>query len=93
MAPCSLRTGLILLLEVIACLHLLERSCSSVNILEYVAELADQRKLGTNGNQYLGANLYERYQARCSALAVSFAFNVSLHHYYLSSFLLLIISQ
>ena len=42
----------------------------SVNILEYIADIADQRKLGSGGNKYLGADNSERYKHRASALAV-----------------------
>ena len=42
----------------------------SANIIEYVADLADQRKLGANGNRYTGANNIERFMARGNAQAV-----------------------
>ena len=42
----------------------------SANILEYVADLADQRKLGANGNRYTGADNIERFAARGNAQAV-----------------------
>ena len=44
----------------------------STNILEYVADLADQRKLGAGGNLYCGANNVERFRHRANAQAVRF---------------------
>eukprot|EP00042_Codosiga_hollandica_P020448 m.66268 g.66268 ORF g.66268 m.66268 type:complete len:217 (+) comp49869_c0_seq1:209-859(+) len=41
----------------------------SGNILEYVADVADQRKLGVAGNQYTGKDLNERYHHRAHTYA------------------------
>jgi hypothetical protein len=44
---------------------------SSANILEYIADIADQRGLGSGTNKYLGADSIERYHHRAHANAVS----------------------
>ena len=50
----------------------------SANILEYIADLADQRKLGVSGNRYTGADNIERFMARGNAQAVRGCMHVPL---------------